>query len=430
MNLIKRIKNIAFAAALLFLLLPQHAQSQLVNNGATITVTNGAILYANQYITNDSGGVLINDGTTIAHTDITNAAGGTLKGSGTYSIQGNFTNLGTYNPELSVLNFFGTGNSYLQNNSRNIYVIQMSKVSNSFVDVLDSETVTGGISFGNDSNWLRLNNNNLTLGADAYLANCNENKYIITNGNGAVKKKNVNSTPFLFPVGFDEKTYNPVTITENGTADDYSVQCLDHALVNGSSGSAIATGGINAGWIINQAIPSGANATIAATWNTTDELPGFDYTHCMITRYYNNKWDYAANKAAAATGNPYRSISRSGLTGLGYFTVLSKAIATLTNESLLAQSAPMQAMEMKSSGIKVYPTIAKSYVTVAVGNVDNSIHTMNISVVDGNGKVVLQKQNAGFQSQQLTLSNLAPGFYTVFITYGSNKFSQKIIISR
>jgi hypothetical protein len=82
------------------------------------------------------------------------------------------------------------------------------------------------------------------------------------------------------------------------------VRCLQQALLNGGSGSAITHGGIDASWLIKEGVAGGANATIEAQWDPSkgDQLQGFDSSKCMVVRYNGTAWDFNAALAGPASG--------------------------------------------------------------------------------------------------------------------------------
>lgn len=423
------IKNIILAAGVLLFHLTTNAQ--LINNGTTITVSAGAILFAQSDITNSTNGIITNDGTIAAAGNFVNAKKATLSGDGIYSVQGNFTNTGTYNADNSILEFYGNVNSNLKNTNSNIYILQVNKNTNKNVILQGNTSVLNSVIFLADKNYIKLGKNNLTLENTATVQNFSDKRYFITNGTGALTKKNISNTAFTFPLGFDNKTYNAVTITEKGTIDDYSVQALKHALKQGSTGNPITADGIDASWYIQEAIPGGANATIEANWKNTDELSNFDYTKCMVVRYAGTRWDFNQNKTGAATGTTYRFISRTGFSSLGNFTVISKNNPLFSGSAFQIQNKTTGINTNSEAVIKVYPTLVQQkHITVDVLSGLKNIEKMSIKITDVNGKIVYQKQDTDFQPQQITLPNLAQGIYFVNIIYDTKKFVQKIIVSK
>jgi hypothetical protein len=284
------------------------------------------------------------------------------------------------------------------------------------------------VSFLNNYNWVRLNNRILTLGSSCQIQNFGNKKFFITNGTGRLKKQHVDNVPFIFPVGFSKSTYNRVTITENGTADTYSVRCRESALLNGTTGSPISADGIKAGWVITENTSGGASAVIEGEWrNPNDELPGFDYTKCRLVRYTNNGWDYSALQAGTASGTTYRHISRSGLSNFGEFTVLSNNNPTISSQ--FAEVNSLNNTAINNNGLRVYPKLVQNTFNIEVPGGYRQPKKMNITIIDAAGAIVWIKQNADFMSQQISLPGLTSGIYTVLINYENKKFAEKIILS-
>lgn len=428
-----KIIKVSYTSALLFIcvcLLSKVAQCQLVNNGGAITITSGAVVFTTGSFTNTSTGTVDNAGEIVTGADLINDTNAILSGNGIYRVKVNFTNTGTYNQNSSILNFYGAGNSGIKNKSGNIYILQVNKDSGYMVNLLDNEKVLKTVTFLKDNNWIKLNNRTLTLAPACQIENFSNKRFFITNGTGNLKKMNVKNTPFIFPVGFSKQTYNRVTITENGTADAYSVRCRENALLNGSTGAAISNGGIKAGWVINEITPGGANAVIKVEWkNPADELPGFDYTKCRLVRYGNNGWDYVLNQAGTATGTTYRAIERSGLSNFGEFTVLSKANPTFTDTHFAEVNSITGDVAGKTE-LRVYPTMVQNNFNIEVPGGYKQTKKMNITVIDAGGTIVWRKTNADFTSQRVALPNLTSGMYMVLINYDNKKFVERIMISR
>jgi hypothetical protein len=80
--------------------------------------------------------------------------------------------------------------------------------------------------------------------------------------------------------------------------------------------------------------------------------------------------------------------------------------------------------------MKVYPTIVQHNINIDVPANGKGFQKMNISIIDGTGRMVWQKQNADYTSQRIFLPNLPSGMYNVLIEFGNNRFVQKIIISK
>jgi len=410
-----------FLVTVTLLLFSHYCNAQFVNNGSIITVTSGELLYSDASFINTANGTFVNNGIVITNSSLNNNAGSFLSGNGIYKMQTNFTNNGNFNAGNSTLEFIGSGNSSLKNKSGNIYYLFVNKNENTYINMLDDEQVLKSVVFMKDKNWIYLNTHTLTLGANCTVPDYSNKRFFVTNDSGALIKKDIGTTAFTFPVGFNSSTFNPVYIIENGTPGDYSVRCLQNALLNGATGDAISANGIKSSWFINKTVLAGSNATINARWKNTDELPGFDYTHCMVVRYNGNKWDFNSNLTGIADGNKFHNISRNNNSSFGYFTVVSStpSFNIINGDELFANTLKL----------KVYPTIVQNNLNIDVPS-DKSIKTMNINILDATGKIIWQKQNADFQPQHITLPMLAAGMYTVYIEYADKKFIQKILVNQ
>jgi hypothetical protein len=209
------------------------------------------------------------------------------------------------------------------------------------------------------------------------------------------------------------------------------VRCLQHALLNGGSGTAITHGGIDVSWLVKEAIAGGANATIEGQWDRSkgDQLPGFDSSKCMVVRYNGTAWDFNAALAGPASGTTVKTKKRSGVTAVGYFTVLSTANPTLQDPVATVNSDNFMQDNTAGVQILVYPTIVQNNVNISVKKNSENIQTMKVTIVNGAGRTVLQSQKMNFQSQQLSLPHLSPGVYIMLIEYGANSYNQRIIVS-
>ena len=404
--------------------------AQFTNKGAQITIKIGATLYSKQGFQNSTGGIVTNNGTIVSDSFITNNTGCTFSGNGTYKLQGNWKNSGTYTAGKSRLIFFGKGNSDMTSGGASIYDLQLSKNSNGILNMLDAAKVLDTIQFLASKNWVQLNKTTLTLDSNCKITGYDETKYFITNDSGFVKKINVGNKKFTFPVGFNKSTYNPLSITEAGTTENYSVRCLQHAFLNGGSGNAITHGGIDVSWLVKEGVVGGMNATIEAQWYPAngDQLTGFDSSKCMVVRYTGGAWDYNAGAAGLASGTTAKTRKRTGVTGVGYFTVLSTANPTL-QEIITAVNSENISGNISDARISVYPTIVKNSINISVLRNDDDAEAMNMIITDANGKIVLQKQKMSFQSQRMWLPNLTPGMYFILIEYGRNTYKQNIMVS-
>ena len=168
---------------------------------------------------------------------------------------------------------------------------------------------------------VQLNNFNLILESPATISGFDNTKFVVTNGTGKLQKNALGASAFTFPIGFSATTYNPATITQNGTADDIAVRSLSNVLQNGSSGLPFIKEVVDASWDISETVAGGSNLNITSQWAGSDELPGFNRNKAGISYYNGTSWDLTTAAAGVASGsNPY-TYTRSNVSNLGFFAV-------------------------------------------------------------------------------------------------------------
>ncbi|MFN5026249.1 MAG: IPT/TIG domain-containing protein [Bacteroidota bacterium] len=186
---------------------------------------------------------------------------------------------------------------------------------------------------------VRLGANNLTIGSTGSIVNASSTNYVKTNGIGSLNRTvQNNSTNVSYPVG-SLTSFTPAQVQLNGssTTDVISVRVFNGVLVNGNSGLPLATSMVDRTWAISESVAGGSNATITLTWNSAEEVGGFNRTQSAVSRYNtaNSKWTYVGTSFGAATGTDPYSRSISGVSSLSFFTV-GDSLATALPVNLIA----------------------------------------------------------------------------------------------
>ncbi|MBK9658931.1 MAG: hypothetical protein IPO68_03345 [Chitinophagaceae bacterium] len=188
---------------------------------------------------------------------------------------------------------------------------------------------------------LRLGNQNLRIASSiTSVAGVSSAKFIETNGSGVLTKEGLNTTAFVYPVGFSGTEFNPLSITNTGTTDDISVRCLQNVLTNGLSGAPIASDFANNSWVVTEAVAGGSNLSLSGEWVLGDELPGFNRAKSGIARYNSGTdWDLPASNVLAANGSGPYNRNRSSVVTPGVFAVadLEKVNAARLNLKVFLQ---------------------------------------------------------------------------------------------
>jgi hypothetical protein len=160
---------------------------------------------------------------------------------------------------------------------------------------------------------LILGDANMTIPENASILYANEDRYIVTNSSGTLIRENLGTTPFLFPIGPDTDSYDPVTIQNNGTVDTYSARVqswLTYAPYD-------ATRIVERQWSLGEATSGGSNLSASFRWDHTEQAANFDPAGTVLL----------LRSVAGAWGQLYPST----VSGSGAFTASSSGITDLTD---------------------------------------------------------------------------------------------------
>lgn len=201
-------------------------------------------------------------------------------------------------------------------------------------------TVGNNLHLANNSQ-LVINNNTVTLSGTASTITQTGNSYITTNGTGKLIIENIGAAgrtgAVIFPVG-SAGNYNPVVITNTGTADNFGVRVQPQVFASytGEAGTgAYTNNAVDATWFITEAAAGGSNADIILQWNAAQELPGFNRSSSQFG-HYNGSWQLSS--AAAATGTDPYTFSGTGISSFSPFGITNNnAVLPLRFISFSAQ---------------------------------------------------------------------------------------------
>jgi hypothetical protein len=190
-------------------------------------------------------------------------------------------------------------------------------------------TIQGALTLDNGK--IALGSNTLTIASGASIRGGSPSSYIVTDGSGVLTRNGVGAADVIFPVG-TSSTYNPVTINNAGTSDNFSVRVqasFDNAPNDPNSV-------VNRQWTITEATAGGSNATITLQWNTADEAGNFVRTNPVyIGRYTGSQWVQTAASFADLGAGVY-SASASGFTSFSPFGVGNDAALPIQLASFAA----------------------------------------------------------------------------------------------
>ncbi|MEN9612602.1 MAG: hypothetical protein RLZZ628_3416 [Bacteroidota bacterium] len=203
-----------------------------------------------------------------------------------------------------------------ETNSRTIgYEIPPSRVINQLTLMGNTVTLAGGdlnvtsyLQFF--SGKINLGNHNLTLESTSIdaLKGADNNGYAITNGTGSLTRKSIGNTITWFPVG-TTTTYDPVSITNAGTVDDFTV----NVSANLDAFAPMPTKYIQRQWNISEATVGGSDVKLSLTCAAGVPTTNFDAASPIEIGHYKstNVWERiaATMNSSVATANNVTSFS-------------------------------------------------------------------------------------------------------------------------
>jgi hypothetical protein len=238
----------------------------------------------------------------------------TVSNGANLDIYGNLDNNGTLNWITGHVNLKGAAPQYVDGfSSQNLFVNNMAGVHLKGDVLVNSLLVLDGNIY--------LDSSDLIMNPGANAIGQGFNKYVHTNGTGAMKM-DVSSGPVLFPVG--NSAYNPLTLTNNGIPDKFDVRVVDAVYADGYGNNTATVGFPVTGrtWMIEEAVAGGSNVTIRAQWNVGEELNFFDREHAFIRHWDGSTWSYNDSiTAPPAQGSGPYYIEEGGFTSFSPFTV-------------------------------------------------------------------------------------------------------------
>ena len=210
-------------------------------------------------------------------------------------------------PSITNVVFNGTSAQTITNNGTLLFDIR-SKItlSNANGVQINSNFTAKDLDF--TTGHLTLGSNTLTL--TGAVTNAALAKHIITDGTGKLKI-NVGATAVTFPIGSSAASYDPVAITNAGTADDFSVN-VGTTLPYPSNNDNEA---VNRVWNINETVAGGSSVTLSLTPNNmTTNAAGGAFTAGSLSIGHGKGASYvrvsATNNSGTITSNvPITSFS-------------------------------------------------------------------------------------------------------------------------
>ncbi|MET3886003.1 HYR domain-containing protein [Niastella sp. OAS944] len=266
------------------------------NGAASLQVAANATLDCGTRIVTSVGGTFnLNAGGSIitAHAQglSTTASTGSIQvtGTKTFNAAANYT----YNATGAQVtgNALTTANNLTINNPAGVTLTANTTVNGTL-------TLTNGL--------LTLGTNSLTIGAAGSISGGSSTAYVNTNNSGFLRRT-VAASPVAFPVG--TTAYNPITLTNTGTSDVYSIIETDGTVPNALD----ATFTVNRRWRVTEAVSGGSNLSVVGQYNSGEAAANFNSGIIPKIGFYNGTV-WTENAATQAGAGPFTFTSNANFT--------------------------------------------------------------------------------------------------------------------
>ena len=258
--------------------------------------------------------------------NVTIASGASLKLSsvlgGDLSLNGNWSNSGTFTSNSRQVTFSGSTAQTLTGNSTFDY-LKLNNVSGLTLQVSSAVTVNTNLDL--TSGKLTLGTNNLTLGSSCSTSNSSTSNYIVLNSTGKVIVNGVSSAR-LVPFG-TTAAYAPITLSAS-SATNYTTSVTSTLPCT----PADATKLVNLAWGVD-----GANAPSSVTfqWNASNQAASFVAGNSCELGSYSSACPYTTTALSAASGSgPYTLTASTGL-------LSGNIVYAIGNQSALVSVSPV-----------------------------------------------------------------------------------------
>lgn len=181
--------------------------------------------------------------------------------------------------------------------------LQFDNVTNRSLTINNQIFISGTIAIGNNS---------VIIGSGATISGASSSNYFITDGSGTLTRNNIGASGLLFPVGLSN-SFNPVTISNSGTADNFSVRVQNSITPPPVDTSKI----IKRMWTITESAAGGSNASVTLQYNSSDCAGSFNNSAGVIAmgRHNGSVWI----ETSAVWSNPSPNVYTATATGYTSF---------------------------------------------------------------------------------------------------------------
>jgi hypothetical protein len=234
---------------------------------------------------------------------------------GTMAVAGNWENNGTFIPGTGTVAFNGTSDQTISNTAGETFNIMTINKASGVVLLSNNLTINSALNLTNGIIDLQASNLNM---ASNTVNGGSATSYVRTSGAG-VLKRNVSNSAVIFPVG--NSAYNPATLSNIGTSDEFSLRVYDYVSSTGVEGGVPTSGqAVNRTWMVSEALTGGSNVTLKMQWNTGEEVNGFVYSPGFMNVNHHNGSIWEELVVLNESNSPF-FVEQTGITSFSPFTI-------------------------------------------------------------------------------------------------------------
>ena len=264
---------------------PTSTTDVLIPNWAPrMPIISGNIAYSDELHIENNARLTISGGTTTMNGPFN------IEGTVAYTAPGDQLVLPAAHGSLEIN---GGGNKHMQSSvdiSHNLVLGGTAKLvtgNNILTMKTGSNPISGATFSGAVTSWIVTGNGNSGVG-NTGLGGLRIEQ--VDGGDGSV----------LYPVGATPAAYNPLQLTNSGTADHFTIAVNDQIIPGAAFQSSI-----DRTWQVSEATPGGSDIALELRWAGPEELSQFDRTITEVIRSDGSNIVQASSTAAASGSGPY-----------------------------------------------------------------------------------------------------------------------------
>ena len=252
-------------------------------------------------------------------------------GSYSHTLQGNWSNSGTFTANTSTFSFNGASAQNLGGSSNSTFA-NFTQNGIGVINLGISTSVSGTLTL--TLGVIDIGNYNLTITSAGSISGGSATSYVKTSGTGRMTQ----TVPGMggskiYPVG--NSAYDPMTVTYNdiNTSKNFSIRVEDGTIANANSSKTV-----NRKWFLTGDVAGSSNLTLITTYNSGEEGSGFNNSSSPQIGYFDGtSWVYRPITSGSGTttftapGSAPDFTNTSGFFALGSDDAFNATKLALTN---------------------------------------------------------------------------------------------------